>query len=255
MPCKLTETLDGKRILAMIQSLKRTAMGIDRNLESVIRFGVAFHHAGLSTEERAIIEKAFCDGTIRILCSTTTLSAGVNLPARRVLISTPLDFKGAMLDTTCYRQMVGRAGRKGIDNLGESMLFCRTAAEYQRALKWLVFADLSPVKSCLLAVSQQSSQPETTATTTKTGEAGTSTSATVTASPEQPTIKVSDNFKRAILEVISNGTATNYADIVLYVKSTFFQANYGSIIDQQPEQPEQQPLIEGSPVSLLCHRC
>ncbi len=251
---KLTETLDGKRILAVIQSLKRTAMGIDRNLESVIRFGVAFHHAGLSTEERAIIEKAFRDGTIRILCSTTTLSAGVNLPARRVLISTPLDFKGAMLDTTCYRQMVGRAGRKGIDNLGESMLFCRTAAEYQRALKWLVFADLSPVKSCLLAVSQQSSQPETTtttATTTKTGETGTSTSATVTASPEQPTIKVSDNFKRAILEVISNGTATNYADIVLYVKSTFFQANYGSIIDQQTEQPEQQPLAEGSPGSSL----
>lgn len=122
-----------------------------QQLKLLFRFGVAFHHAGLSAEERTLVEGGYREGTLRILLSTTTLSAGVNLPARRVLIWTPLKYNGTPLEVTTYRQMVGRAGRMGIDEVGEAMLFCRAGTrDYELALNRLLFAQLPPISSALL---------------------------------------------------------------------------------------------------------
>ena len=87
--------------------------------------GVAWHHAGLARDEKELVERAYLGGGVRVLCCTSTLAAGVNLPARRVLFNEPVKFAGnrrVLIDSTSYRQMAGRAGRKGLDEVGESIL-------------------------------------------------------------------------------------------------------------------------------------
>ena len=74
--------------------------------------------AGLAFDERDILEGAFRQNFLRVLVATSTLSSGVNLPARRVIVRTPM-FYGKVIDTLVYKQMVGRAGRKGVDTHGE----------------------------------------------------------------------------------------------------------------------------------------
>lgn len=73
--------------------------------------------AGLTFDERDVLEGAFRQGMVRVLAATSTLSSGVNLPARRVIIRTPT-FNGHLLDPLTYKQMAGRAGRKGVDTIG-----------------------------------------------------------------------------------------------------------------------------------------
>lgn len=79
--------------------------------------------------------------------ATSTLSSGVNLPARRVIIRTPL-FHGRPLDIHTYRQMIGRAGRKGHDTYGESFLLCTSL---ERSIgEQIMISELRPVESSLL---------------------------------------------------------------------------------------------------------
>lgn len=108
-----------KRILH--QLLTQTIVGLCPKLKKSIPFGVAYHHAGLTLDERKIIEQGFRDGYISILCTTSTLSAGVNLPTRRVIIRDPR-MGHVNLSIATYRQMIGRAGRTNLDDIGEAFL-------------------------------------------------------------------------------------------------------------------------------------
>lgn len=138
--------MNSEAITEALQQLERCPVGLDAILKKTVSFGVAFHHAGLTMEERDIIEAAFRNGALRVLIATSTLSSGVNLPARRVVIRTPI-FHGKPIDTLTYRQMIGRAGRMGKDSVGESMLVCQKTDRNVAAN--LMSAKLRPIESCL----------------------------------------------------------------------------------------------------------
>lgn len=118
-----------------LQLLPDTSSSILRNS---ISKGVAFHHAGLSMEERRVVESGFKRGGIKILTATSTLAAGVNLPAGRVIFTAPYIGR-EFLDTTRYRQMAGRAGRTGHSPCpyGESIMIVPKQADFQKTVNLL----------------------------------------------------------------------------------------------------------------------
>ena len=101
--------------------------------------GVAFHHAGLSREDKDRVEAWFRDGTVQLLFSTSTLAWGVNLPARCVVIRDtklhdPLEGEVDMSPLDVL-QMLGRAGRPGYDDAGYAYVVCDgTDAQKYRTL-------------------------------------------------------------------------------------------------------------------------
>lgn len=98
-----------------------------KTLSLLVKKGVAFHHAGLNQKCREIIETEFRKGNIKLLSSTPTLAAGVNLPARRVIISNINRYNAKIganrpISVLEYKQLCGRAGRPQYDDYGESII-------------------------------------------------------------------------------------------------------------------------------------
>ena len=96
-----------------------------QQLADCLRAGVAFHHAGLRSGHRSVVEAAFRDRDVACICATPTLAAGVNVPARRVVVRDQQRYEGSAMEwlpTLEVQQMCGRAGRPGLDPHGEAVL-------------------------------------------------------------------------------------------------------------------------------------
>lgn len=102
---------------------------LDRALAACVVKGAAFHHAGLRREARSVVEEGFRKGLIGCISSTPTLAAGLNLPARRVIIRDYLRFSAGEgmqpIPVAEYHQMAGRAGRPHLDPYGEAVLIAK----------------------------------------------------------------------------------------------------------------------------------
>ena len=113
-------------------------------LADLVKDGVAFHHAGLGSTHRRLIEDSFRNGRIKILTATPTLAFGVNLPARMVIISNYRRYDPGYgyypISVLEYKQMVGRAGRPKYDKIGESVLIAKTEEEMDYLLTSYVLA-------------------------------------------------------------------------------------------------------------------
>ena len=98
-----------------------------KTLAALVKKGVAFHHAGLNPNCRQTVETEFRNGRIKLLAATPTLAAGVNLPARRVVISSISRYNSRVganrpISVLEYKQLCGRAGRPQYDDYGEAII-------------------------------------------------------------------------------------------------------------------------------------
>jgi helicase len=135
-----------KKIEASLNKIK----GVNNDLKKVIKYGIAFHHAGLLPKSRKLVEDSFRKRLLKVICCTTTLSAGINLPARVVILR---DFKKFVTSGNNIKnfsgyfengdgfsffrpfsaneifQCLGRAGRPGLDSVGYGIILVSDVEE------------------------------------------------------------------------------------------------------------------------------
>lgn len=121
-------------------------------LARCLRKGIAFHHAGLHSKQRTMIEDAFRERKIPIICSTPTLAAGLDLPASRAIIR---DLKRygthglTYIPVLEYLQMSGRSGRPKYDSLGESIVICKNEYEKEEITNKYLLGEPESIQSKL----------------------------------------------------------------------------------------------------------
>jgi helicase len=124
---------------------------IGKLLATCVAKGAAFHHAGLGRPERSVVEEGFRKGLIKCISSTPTLAAGLNLPARRVIIRDYYRFAAnegmQPIPVSEYHQMAGRAGRPRLDPYGEAVLIAKDQGQVEELFEWYIEAPPEEVHS------------------------------------------------------------------------------------------------------------
>ena len=154
------EGLDVEARLAALAEVARDIEGSEEStmmgerLSEALRGGVAFHHAGLTASQRRIIETAFRERMVFAICATPTLAAGVNLPARRVIVRDLSRWEDGLsrpLPRMEVHQMLGRAGRPQYDSVGDAWLIARHLEHADEISELYFEQDPEPVESKLAA--------------------------------------------------------------------------------------------------------
>ncbi|HXM56661.1 MAG TPA: DEAD/DEAH box helicase [Candidatus Dormibacteraeota bacterium] len=118
------DELSGARLRALIDpdEAKLFRQMVDADM---LRRGLAVHHAGLLPYHKELVEELFQAGLVKVVFATETLSLGINMPAKAVVVSSFTKFDGvnfAPLTTGELTQLMGRAGRRGIDTIGHGVI-------------------------------------------------------------------------------------------------------------------------------------
>lgn len=118
-------------------------LGADINTEALLR-GWGVHHAGRLPQYKKLIEELFAKKLLKVVFATSTLGAGINMPARTVVMSSvdytkynpeTRELEETYITSSEFHQMTGRAGRRGIDKIGNVVLYGLTTDEQAAAMK------------------------------------------------------------------------------------------------------------------------
>ena len=130
----------------------------DRNLRQahtlaeLLPRGIAYHHAGLLPGLKVLVETLFARGHLRAVFATDTLALGVNMPARAVVVGSLSKFDGQemrLLTPNEYRQLTGRAGRRGMDVRGAAVIPYSPWEQFEESFQRIT-AELLPVTSSFI---------------------------------------------------------------------------------------------------------
>ncbi len=128
-----------------------TALG--KKLALCVSCGTAFHNAGLTYKQRKYVEDNFRSGNIKCIIATPTLAAGINLPARRVIVRDTGRFEAnagmVPISVMEVKQMCGRAGRPGYDPYGEAVLIAKNLRDSDHLMDDYIMRDTERLTSKL----------------------------------------------------------------------------------------------------------
>ena len=122
-----------------------------RSLAECIKNGVAFHHAGLTYQQRKIIEDGFRNKYIKVIFCTPTLSAGINMPCRMAIVKNLKRYSEngyVNIPKMEIRQCIGRAGRPNLDPYGEGIIYMDSSVKEDVAKDYLI-GNVEPIFSKL----------------------------------------------------------------------------------------------------------
>ena len=105
------------------------------DLREGLAAGIGAHHAGMLPVFKETVEELFARGLVKVVFATETLSLGINMPARTVVIEDLYKFTGErheLLTPGEYTQLTGRAGRRGIDEIGYAVVLHQRQVEFER---------------------------------------------------------------------------------------------------------------------------
>jgi len=161
-------------------------------LSKCIKRGTAFHHSGLMSKQKKLVENGFRDYNIKIICCTPTLAMGVNLPAFRVIMKSLKRFTGRGMNwipVLEYHQMTGRAGRPTFgDDFGEAITLAGTEKEFNFIKEKYVNGDSEEITSKL---------------------------------------SVEPVLRSAVLSLVASGFVIKLDELVEFFKETFYGTQFG----------------------------
>lgn len=144
------EASQGRRKLA---DLVDQVAGADHELRQMVLLGIAYHHAGLPDRLRKAFEQAYRDGDLDVLVATSTLSQGINLPAKTVIVAHTTRGQGEYLTVRDFWNLAGRAGRAFGETEGHVVLVASTPSEQTRLERTYGSRDnIEPVHSQLIVL-------------------------------------------------------------------------------------------------------
>ena len=114
-------TKEEKREIAKALQQANFRSPYGKEISKLLRHGIGIHHAGLLPKYRLLVEKLTQQGLLKVICGTDTLGVGVNVPIRSVLFTQLCKYDGTgtkILSVRDFKQIAGRAGRRGFDDIG-----------------------------------------------------------------------------------------------------------------------------------------